>query len=108
MSERQHRELAPQLKLEGEPPPLHTSLRSPLTPETLLGEFIVSHYPRRTKPHRETGSVAAAPLAPVRSGMAPPCWLIRVAATLLSVVSRSFHHVREGLDQGYPSVYIKS
>jgi hypothetical protein len=38
--------------------------------------------PRRTKPHRETGSVATAPLALARSAMAPPHQPIRAAMAL--------------------------
>jgi hypothetical protein len=38
--------------------------------------------PRRTKPHRETGSVATALLALARSAMAPPHQPIRAAMAL--------------------------
>jgi hypothetical protein len=74
--------LAPPSKLKGEPPLSRTSLWSPPTPETLVGEFAILHSPRRTIPHQQTGSVATAPLAPVRSAMVPPHQPIRATATL--------------------------
>jgi hypothetical protein len=108
MPERHHRELVPPPKLEGEPLPSRTSLRSSPTPETLLGELTVPCHPHRTKPHQEMDSIAAAPLAPVRSTMVPPCQPIRAATALSSAVSRPFHRMWPGLDQGYPVIYIKS
>jgi hypothetical protein len=75
--------------------------------ETPLGEFTIPRHPRRIKPHRETGSVAAPPLTLMRLAMAPPRRPIRASALLIAV-SHPFHHVQLGLDRGHPFVYIKS
>jgi hypothetical protein len=106
--EHHRRELAPPSKLEGEPLPSRTSLRSPPTLETPLGEFAVLRRPRRTKNHQEMGFVASALLAPTRSAMAPLHRPIRATAALLIAVSHLFHHVWLGLHREYPFVYIKS
>jgi hypothetical protein len=49
--ENQHRELATWLRDRNPASPSHALLRRSLPPNTLLGEFSVSHRPLRARPH---------------------------------------------------------
>jgi hypothetical protein len=93
MPESHHRELAPPSKLKGKPAPSRTSLRSPPMPETPLREFVVLRHPGRSKPHQETGSIAAAPLAWARLAMVPVTPGLRNKPGALTCMPQYIHEV---------------
>jgi hypothetical protein len=77
----------------------HCELTLPPPPETPLGEFAISHRSRRSRPHREMGSIASAPLGLVRSAMAPPRRPVHAAAALSGAASHPCHDERLGFGE---------